>query len=258
MNYSVKIEQQRRRFYSRFRSIIKRALNVYLAELEKDIKQATTTQQIIAAADKNLNKEVIEKAMSLGYRETMPFFAKQAVKQLNTKKAQTVQMDEWDFYIKHTIVPKLAKRISWITNTTKDVFQDTCKRLCAEGLAEGLGVPEIAKGIMKDLEITERYRAERIARTEVVSASNAGSLAGAESTGLELDKQWISFIDDKTRESHIELDNKTVAMDDTFENGLEYPGDISVDKPEEVINCRCTIGYVVKDNNFAFGREIND
>lgn len=257
MNYAHKIEAQRQRFYGTARSIMRKALKSYTTELMTEINKANSTQEIIQASEKNLRPDAIRKAMLILYGKTIPYFANQAVKQLKPKKStpDNIELDYWHAYINSKVVPKLANRITWITNTTEDIFKSTCRRLCDEAIQQGLGVDNIASNIQKELGIAEKYRAERIARTEVVSASNEGSLAGAKSTDLDLDKEWIAYIDDKTRDSHIDLNGTTVAMNENFSNGLEYPGDPS-GEAEDVINCRCTIGYVVKDNEIEIGRNI--
>jgi hypothetical protein len=43
------------------------------------------------------------------------------------------------------------------------------------------------------------YRAARIARSEIVNASNLGSLAGAAESGVPLLKVWLSTRDSRTR-----------------------------------------------------------
>ena len=121
-------------------------------------------------------------------------------------------------------------------------------------------MPEIAKQIRYELNISERYRAERIARTEVISASNMSSQAGALATGIPLDKTWIPLIDDKTRDSHrmqpVGVGGEVVDINELFSNGLLLPGDPNADA-EEVINCRCAVGYLSKsDSDYSWGREI--
>ena len=51
--------------------------------------------------------------------------------------------------------------------------------------------------------------------------------------------QWIAADDDRTRESHVEVDREIIRLGDEYSNGLKYPGD--TDGPiEEWINCRCS------------------
>ena len=61
------------------------------------------------------------------------------------------------------------------------------------------------------------------------------------------------YIDDRTRESHIDMNGQNVIMDGEFTNHLQFPGD-PAGEPAEVINCRCTIGYVPADDSFDMGR----
>jgi SPP1 gp7 family putative phage head morphogenesis protein len=259
MDYAHKIEQQRRRYYGSARSIMRKVLRSYSDSLMEDINKATTTQQMLIVAEKPIRDTQVKQGMDRIYRTTMPFFAEQAVKQLKPKKAAPapIEMDSWQAYIDSFVKSRLAQRIVWITNTTEEVFKSIVRNIIAGAIQEGLGIDRIARNIRKELNITERYRAERIARTEVVSASNEGSFMGAKSTGLDLDKEWMAYIDDKTRDSHLKMgeNNETVGMNELFSNGLEYPGDPS-GPAEEVINCRCTIGYVVKDSEIEIGRNL--
>lgn len=81
--------------------------------------------------------------------------------------------------------------------------------------------------------------AERIARTEVVSASNAASLAMVKGgTDISL-KIWMATGDDRTRDDHADADGQTVPIDAPFEVGgeeLDYPGDDNGSE-EQTINC---------------------
>ena len=53
-------------------------------------------------------------------------------------------------------------------------------------------------------------------------------------------------MDDRTRESHANLDHEIQELEDEFSNGLQYPGDPSGD-PSEVYNCRCTMKGFLPD-----------
>ncbi len=257
MNYSQKIEKQRQRFYGSARSVIRKTLRKYSDALIADIRKAGSIQQVIVLSERTLQETEVKKGLRTVYSNTIPFFANQAVKQLKPKKAtpDNIEMDYWQAYIDKFVKMKLAKRITWITGTTEEVFKSTCRTLCDEAIKMGWGIDRVADEIQSALNLSERFRSERIARTEVVSASNEGSFAGAQSTGLDMLKEWIAYIDDRTRDSHIGMNGEAVEMDANFSNKLEYPGDPNGDAAE-VINCRCTIGYQVKESNFIIGRTI--
>ena len=115
-----------------------------------------------------------------------------------------------------------------------------------QGILSGDSMDKIADRLSSVLGMNETS-AIRNARTSVTSAENKGRMdmmEEAEEKGVHVQKKWIATNDDRTRESHAELDGQTVDQDEEFDNGLQYPGDPNGD-PEEVYNCRCTLGYKV-------------
>jgi uncharacterized protein with gpF-like domain len=239
------------------RKAIKSYNDAFLAEARK----CSTPQQILAISDKELRTTQVEQGIRRVYMTTCPYFADQAVKQLKPRKAapDNITPDPWLETIDRFVKTRLGKRITWITETTKDFIFGTTQRIVNDAIQEGLGVDKITEQIAKEFSISEKYRAERIARTEVVSASNQGSFMGAESLDVDLDKEWISYVDDRTRDSHLPMPigvgGEVVGMNEPFSNGLDYPGDPD-GEADEVINCRCTIGYAEKTNDISIGREI--
>lgn len=93
-----------------------------------------------------------------------------------------------------------------------------------------------------------RAAAIRSARTAVTGAQSAGrqlSYEDAEAMGIEMEKEWISFIDNRTRDSHIRMDGVRVGVKEKFPNQLMYPADPS-GTGAEVYNCRCGMIPVLK------------
>ncbi len=83
----------------------------------------------------------------------------------------------------------------------------------------------------------------RNARTAVTGAENAGridSYKRAQSLGIRMKQVWMATLDDRTRDSHAEIDGEKVEVGEKFSNGCRYPGDPQ-GRPEEVYNCRCTL-----------------
>lgn len=95
--------------------------------------------------------------------------------------------------------------------------------------------------------LMSRASAIRAARTAVTGAQNAGrqmSYEDAERMGIPMEKEWMSFIDSRTRDSHIMLNGIRVKTHEKFPNGLMFPGDRR-GRGEEVYNCRCTMTSVL-------------
>lgn len=111
-----------------------------------------------------------------------------------------------------------------------------------QGIMQGESVPKMAERL-KNVSSMNETSAVRSARTLATTAENSGRMSGmkaAEERGIVYEKQWMASHDERTRESHAELDGVSVPLDEEFPNGLQYPGDMAGD-PAEVWNCRCTM-----------------
>ena len=115
------------------------------------------------------------------------------------------------------------------------------------GMDRGESVDEIADNLREVIAVTEQ-QARAVARTEVVSAANAGALTQANLAGEAAPpfKQWLATDDQRTRPTHHAADGQVVPRTEVFHVGgsyLRYPGD-PAGPPEETWNCRCTILFV--------------
>ena len=98
-------------------------------------------------------------------------------------------------------------------------------------------------------------RARTIARTEALRATSYGGLARAqqvldENPGLEVTKRWLATDDERTRDTHRDLNGREVdGMTTQFitskGNLIRWPLDEN-SVAEETINCRCTLQYIFK------------
>lgn len=126
----------------------------------------------------------------------------------------------------------------------------------SQGIIQGESIDEISKRIARDTCISAGRSSTLYARTAVTGAQNAGRmerLHEATDMGINVKKRWMATLDNRTRDSHAELDGETVDVDEKFSNGLMYPGDQSGD-PSEVYNCRCTMVYVYPEYEQHFER----
>ena len=87
-----------------------------------------------------------------------------------------------------------------------------------------------------------------MARTEGQRNQNSASYWNTleASKQVSIKRQWIATRDGRTRDRHIELDGKTVGVDEPFRiDGMiaMFPGDFGV--PEMDINCRCSVIDIV-------------
>ena len=109
---------------------------------------------------------------------------------------------------------------------------------------------DIVDNTIKGLEtpyMTSTDRSITIAVNETNNLANNDELLEAKENGMTM-KTWAAFHDNRTRETHKEVDGTTIPIDDMFQVGmaeLMYPCDEinGYDNPEEVINCRCHLTY---------------
>lgn len=117
-----------------------------------------------------------------------------------------------------------------------------------QSILQGESIPDIADRVARTVSVMSYNDSIRYARTMITGAENAGRNDGygwAQDHGIELEKEWIATLDDRTRHSHRLLHGERVPVDDAFSNGCRFPGDPAGD-PAEVYNCRCTIKAQIK------------
>lgn len=148
------------------------------------------------------------------------------------------------------LLPQPGKKTSAAIRTGKlrRWNQQQMQSAITQGILQGKPIPKIAKDLAERMGEANAYSHIRAARTMITSAENVGRLDSyrrSESMGIEMQKQWMSTHDGRTRHSHRQIDGEIVGIDEEFSNGLMFPAD-PYGLPEEVYNCRCTlVGKVI-------------
>lgn len=229
-----------------FQSKYERRIRKAFAEQLEIFNDAST----IADLRKEIREEPMQEAFLDLYTEVGDRFARNTYQGLkNQPYPETKQDPSWLERMKRYVTVEALSRIRGINDTTR-------RRLALAlqiGLENGEGIDDIKRRIMS-INGTLAGRARTIARTEIISASNAGSLAGADSTGLNYTKEWVSTFDGKARKDHENWDGQTASKGQKFilkdEDGdiveLDFPGDPQ-GPAHQVINCRCTQVYITED-----------
>lgn len=129
-----------------------------------------------------------------------------------------------------------ADKITMINSTVRRQLSESLR----EGIINGETIDELANRV-RDIYNMAGNRAKMIARTETTGAVNGGAFLYYREGGIRK-KRWITALDEAVRESHQALHGEIRMMEESFSNGLKFPGDDG--PPEEVINCRCVLDYV--------------
>ncbi len=157
-------------------------------------------------------------------------------------------------YDKNTVMELVANEPDLLPQASFDRAKDLAwnsrhvTSAVTQAVLQGQTAPQLAAAIAGIAAMDQRA-AMRAARTAMTSAHSLGKLKGYERAtdmGIDVKKQWLAALDQRTRGSHRHLDGETVKLDEEFSNGLKYPGD--PDGPgSEVYNCRCTMVPVIGD-----------
>jgi uncharacterized protein with gpF-like domain len=122
---------------------------------------------------------------------------------------------------------------------------------------EGLGVAAVADAIYKSTRGQySKFRSATIARTETHNAASYANHEVAKTMNIpDLQKQWVSVSDDRTRGGHSAMNGTMVPMNEDFQVPSDLgpvrmarPGD-SRGGPSNTINCRCVLLYVAPEDD---------
>ena len=132
----------------------------------------------------------------------------------------------------------LLERVFIASQATLARVDTSIKTLLTEGYQSGKGINYVANLLTKRFDQLQTWEAQRIARTEIHNSHNTAVMDTYNEYGVEY-TMWIAADDERTRESHLEINGEIIRLGDTYSNGLRFPGD--TDGPiEEWINCRCS------------------
>jgi hypothetical protein len=242
-------DRKRTNWEMKFHIIIRNILNKQFRDLAATIREDNMNAMHI-----EMNKEPIEKMFIDLYRTVGVSFAKDSFNELKAD-GRTVLVkeedmtDEWTKYMINYAKLRAGKRIISIAESSKEQALKIIRAVLDLSASEGWGSVETATAIRKGLvdkgiEINQ-WRSLRIARTEVITASNTGSFIGAKATGAT-EKYWIATRDNRVRPEHLAAEAQNPkGIDEPFLIGgipMECPGDPD-GLAEDVINCRCAIAF---------------
>lgn len=164
------------------------------------------------------------------------------------KMAEKSIIDRWLLNLRDFVRRYLGERIQGITDTSREIVS----RVLQEAKLSGWGIPKTITAVRKKFNQLAKHRAVLIAQNEVLTATNAGTLIGANAIsqviGVEVEKIWVAKIDSRTRDAHASTNGQRRALSETFSvNGvaMAYPGDPSGGL-KNTANCRCRLRVEVK------------
>jgi HK97 family phage portal protein len=235
-------------------------------------------EEVSKAYKKNGKKAAISKIDSfhsswiklyeLTYKNIFEDIGNSELAAIMEEAGQKARLDQIiDSNILKWIIKTCAQKVTGVLDFTKQSIAALIKEkeelYQEEGYSAHMDV--IAKDIKEEFTDFSRYRAYRIARTEVAGASEAAGQQARQVAQQKLDptgkkiklkRQWISSRDDRVRDSHKHMDGQIVGLEEPFtiytpegqptERKLNYPADYEADEPAETIHCRCTVKTIIE------------
>lgn len=242
------IDRKRASYIKYAKTEFYRALKAQANEYLDQVKQSGLS------AEYTISRAPIENAMFNVYSRVMKQFAKDTYSQF-TQKALKTEIN-WDEWVARWFEGNTTDLIGGIDTYTQNGIRSVAER----AIIQGWGIREFQNNLFDLYQISER-RAELIGRTEIIRASNAGSLMGAQETGFPMQKFWLATRDNRTRGlnpkdiyDHYSMDEDNgIPLDQAFNvsgEQLQHPGD-RAGSPGNTINCRCTMTYQVLEEGVA-------
>lgn len=140
-------------------------------------------------------------------------------------------------------IERRAQRFAQSVNQTT---WDDLKTSLSAGIEKGESIPDLAKRVDHVMGARIRSSKTTIARTEVIGASNGGTLLAWQQSGVVASKEWLATLDQDTRDSHQDAHGQRRALDEDFDlAGGSGPAPGQIGAAEEDINCRCTMTAVL-------------
>lgn len=239
---SVRSRRLQKKLETSFRKDLRIIINEIKSGVRPDFdaslrRKENEIRAAVSAETKKLFTTIIEN----NQRKYKPVLTKSAV-----DLGLTFDRSDWvNRYTREYLFSKEPVFAGISRSMSLDIFRDV-----ASLEQEGLGVDAIARQLNRKHRNIGRNRAALIARTETHNASGFAQHnyhQDLSKNGIQMAKQWVATLDQRTRSSHATMNGTQVLMDEPFlmPNGreMQYVGD-SNGGAANVINCRCVIVYV--------------
>ena len=153
-----------------------------------------------------------------------------------------ISFDVFDPNVVRALEKQTQRFAREVNETTWNALTDSL----TEGIQAGENVDKLADRVNSVMGDRIQSSGETIARTESNIAHSNADIMSWQQSGVVGGKEWLSALDDRTRESHVSAHGQVVPLDQPFTVGgyrMQAPG---LDGPaSEIVNCRCSMTAVL-------------
>ena len=230
-------------------------LEIYAAYVWPDVKLTDELKPVLISIFKEQ------------FRTFMPYFVKRYIGNTDQSLA-----DVWDVVGPEGNGARISKRtVAWIESWSEQLAEimrlnshTEIENILKKGLKEGVGIEEFTRRILASGIRDERYKARRVAVTEVLTAHRMAQQEAFMQSPSVMEKMWkhTGAYRNEPRENHVRMDGEKVPKAEAFRltgaDGHTYfpivPGDINLPASER-INCHCTIQPVSDESILGMSLE---
>lgn len=247
------VEAQEQRFHNKLEQFIQGLVERALLQVPEEV--AAMQRKALMNEQDEVVRAMIDFTPLL--HEVAIVAGQQALQLINDDKPY-ISMD-----LRSTIERSVRKFAQSMIETDKNKIID----MIAQGIAKGESIPTIRRNIQKEFVQFSKSQAERITRTEVIRASNFGSLDAWQHSDVVVGKQWLTARDDRVEALCASMNGKIIPLKTNFfDKGEEVTigdhthkfdyGSIKVPPPHP--NCRCTLLPVLQTQRDFIPEEPKD
>jgi len=227
------VERHEERLAKSIAKIISRYEDIVIEKLEKLAKQEFREEILIW----DELKEELARLSKTEYERLLKLRGEEFIRAYNLD----ISFDVKDPRVLEFLENQPLKFADDVATTYQNLLRYTLK----QGWDLGETPQQLTERVKKTFSGTirgEMRRARTIARTEIGKAANSADYFASLQSGIMTGKEWQTA-GVGVRPSHLIAEGQgIIRIDMPFQNGLMYPGD-PTGPPEEIINCRCTLGY---------------
>lgn len=180
------------------------------------------------AAGVDLFTPLVENVAKLSGDEAYQLMSMASVYQMSTNMQKRIQQNVELF-------------VASVVGTDKEKLSS----ILAQGFQEGQSIPQIEQAIRNTFSQYKKNQAEKVARTEMLRASNDGTLDAFKQSDVVTAKQWLTAMDDRVDPECERMNKKIVGLESAFFKTDFGSGMVPPLHP----NCRCDILPVLIDTD---------
>lgn len=196
-----------------------------------------------------IDSAALAQVVEVIYLDAGSSFARIALRQIEAQK----QQEDAERSIEDYVAINLGLRVAQMATTTRRIIEG----IITEGRLEDLTNAAIAELIVGWWADHGEAKAESLAATETVNASNLGADSAfdtladeLEQTGRKAFKHWVTTMDGNQRDTHGRANGQEREKDKPFNIGsslMNFPGDGSLGADAgEIANCRCGTTFTLR------------